>query len=441
MSLRKIIRTSLVILPFLFSSFPVLALASSWEFGYHNISQFRKGPPGKVWQAPVYQYFDFGFSGLPRDISFVTDFQVFADPKTGANSNSLYQADLHIQPVDGFSIDGGRLFIMDGFNNDLIDGLNFELRPEKGHFGGKLYAGFTKFMEQGSFQDLREGLLVGLDVALFNVKDTAATFSAKWRKLSFKKNDYNYNDTIYLGLAGSRQFSSVWSTPKIYGDVEVDVAGKTVDVATLGLEAYPHWRIALTLEGNRFDVARKSREHTVFGDYLSGSIMQGREAMQIKLMKSLHFVENFTYSHYTVKGSGGKSSYMLSAALDHFWDAAKLSTYAEFYYTKSYGGNVYGGYLDWGYKYFKKVFMDLGVDISSYSKITNQKKTAASVVADIGYSFFNDRCFLALGGEVNHSDWYSNEQRLTINFQLNFEKGEYTPEKRSKRVNRKFHEI
>ena len=91
-------------------------------------------------------------------------------------------------------------------------------------------------------------------------------------------------------------------------------------------------------------------------------------------------------------------------------------------------------------KYFEKWIADLNFDVSRYSKITGQTGTAYSLVGSLGYAIAK-RCRLALGGELNRNNWFDNEERLTINFEMGFDKGSYTPEKRSKKINRRFHEI
>lgn len=415
------------------------AAASSWDIGYRNLSQTRKSRFAS-YQEPIYQYFSLGASELPYNLNLQTDFMGFADAITGANNFDLYQALVHIEPVKNFTIDGGRQWIGDGLDANLMDGLKLGLASFDSHIGGNIYAGIPRYLEQGDFHNVREQLVVGGNLDLLDVKDTAMRFSAQWFKADATRNDYRYNDTIYLGLSGSRQFSDAWSTPRIYGDVEFDVAGKLLDVGTLGLNFYPHWRVALTFEGNRFDVNRRLNNQTIFGDTFTGSIYQGREAMQIKLAKNFNFVEDFSYFAYKVPGLGDKNGYKAGAGLDYFWEAAKLSTHAEYYYMKSYGGTVNGGYAELANSYLKHLYGDIGVDVSRYSKITNEKNTALSVVGEVGWAFAK-RVKLALGGEFNRNVWFNRDCRVTVNLEMAFTKGEYTPEKRSKRVNRKFHEV
>ncbi|MBI2091896.1 MAG: hypothetical protein HYY43_06475 [Deltaproteobacteria bacterium] len=416
------------------------AFAKSWDFNYRNLAQFRDGRNNDS-QIPVNQYISVGLSELPRNFSFQTDFRSFVDANnTADDAFDLYQAAFHIDPVDIFSIDAGRMWFADGFDATLIDGARFSLFPKSGYLGSSVYAGVPRFIETGDLFRLTEGLIVGTNLNLQNVKDTAAQLSAKWRKLDATKNDYKENDTIYLGLTASHQFSNIGATPNIYGDFEYDLAGKTINAGTAGVNLYPHWRIALTFEGNYFDVSRDSNETTIFGNYFSDELVQGRQAAQIKLMKNLHLLEDVSYQHYRIGGLGNKNGYTAGGGLDYYWEKPKLSSTGEYYYRKSFGGNVHGGLLELVNKYFEKLVADLSFDVSRYSKITGQDGTATSLVGLLSYQIAK-RSFLGIGGEYNHNNWFDREGRLTINFEMGLDNTMYTPEKRSKKLNRRFHEI
>lgn len=419
---------------------PVLAHAVTWDTRYNSWSQIRKERFPLNIRTPIDQYIGFGFSELPRDFGFNTNFRVFTDPTRPAQQFDLYEAVLHIEPASHFTMDGGRQWNVDGFNADLLDALKLGLFPEGSFVGGSLFGGVPRYPEDGNFHNVMEGLNVGLNLNLQNVENTSLQFSAKWNKVDATRTSWKRNDTIYVGLVGSHQFEDVWAQPNIYGNVEYDIAANTFDVGTFGIDLYPHWRVALTLEGNRFDVSRSSREQTVFGNSFTGSIRQAREALQIKIAKSLHFFEDFSYQRYNVAGRGGENGYTANAGFEHFWKAAKFSTLAQYYYFKSYGGTVNGGYVHFSDSYFKNWLFELGVDVSRYSKITGQKSTPVSVVGDVAY-LINDRCRFSLGGEFNHNIWFNREGRATVNLELNFDKKDYHPEKRSKKINRRFHEI
>lgn len=415
------------------------AISASWDFGYRNISQIRKGP-NRTNEFPINQYVGIGLSQLPRNFSFETNFRAFADPKMDRKAFDLYEAAFHVEPVSSFSLDGGRQWLSDGFDATILDGTRLGFFPSDGHLGGSIYAGIPRYLEDGNFHNVTEGLVIGGALNLLNVKDTSAGFSVRWRKIDATRNDYRHNDTIYLGLAGSHQFTSSSWAPNIYGNAEIDTAGKTLDVGTLGLNFYPHWRVAFTIEGSRFDVARRSADETILGNFFSGSIAQGREGLQIKIAKDLNFIQDFSFQYYKVPGRGAENGYTAGAGLGHFWEKAKLSSEGEYYYRKSFGGHVHGGYVALANKYFKHVFANVSFDISRYSKVTGQRDTAISLVGDVGYAF-TGRTRLAVGGEFNHNNWFDKEGRITLGLEIGLDTSGYTPEKRSKKINRRFHEI
>jgi hypothetical protein len=405
--------------------------AAVLDLSYDNLSQLRKGL-NNTKQDPIYQYIGIGLKGFPKEISFQTNMLSYIDGATGQDGFDLYQAVFHVEPVDVLVTDVGRQFQSDGFGADLLDGFKVGIFPSSGYLGWDIYAGDPRYIEEGDFRQPQQGLFVGTNFNLQNVKDTTARFSALWKKIDITKRDFNRNDTIYLGLAGSHRFSNAKSTPNIYGDVEYDVAGNIFDVGTLGVDLYPHWRVALNFEGSYFNVNRSLTQRTIMGAFLSGAMGQGRQSAQIKISKSLHFIEDFSYQHYRVDGRGGENSYTAGAGLDHYWKAAKLSSSAKYYYRRSFGGNVNGGLFEFENSYFKNFLADLSFDLSRYTKITGETATATSLVGSLGYTFL-EHYLVSVGGEYNHNNWFDREGRITLNFQMTFDDVAYTPEKSGKK--------
>lgn len=404
--------------------------ASDWGFTYRNLAQVRKDiSPSR--SVPIYQYFGYNLSGLPKNIDFQTDFRAYLNPELSDGQMDLYQATLHIEPAEDLNLNVGRLWTVDGFETGPVDGFKVGFFPSDFIVGGSFYAGVPRYLEETNFTNIPNGLLVGFNLNLQEVKNTTLQFSTRWKKINVTSNSWNRNDTISAGLTGSHQFDNSWS-PNIYGDVEYDIAGKVFDDGTLGIDLFPHWRVALTFEGNRFNVNRKLDQPTILGNYFTGGIWQGRQALELKLRKNLHFIEDFSYQRYDVQGRGGENAYTASAGLDYYWEALKLSALATYYLRKSFGGQVQGGYFEVNNKYFKKWIFEAHVDVSHYSKITKQTSTAVSLIGDVCY-MFNNYFKLALGGEFNRNNWFSRDGRITINAAIDFDKATFHPKKHERK--------
>ena len=204
-------------------------IASSWDFNYKNLTQMREGRSSNR-EAPVNQYVSIELSDMPRNFSFQTDVRSYVDAAASDDrAFDLYQAAFHVEPVEHFSIDGGRMWFTDGFDATLMDGGKFSLFPSDGYVGGSVYAGVPRYIEMGDFTNQMEGLIVGTNLNLQGVKDATAQFSARWKKIDATTDNYKENDTIYLGLAASYQFSDIKTTPNVYGDFEYDLAGETIN--------------------------------------------------------------------------------------------------------------------------------------------------------------------------------------------------------------------
>ncbi|PIR17420.1 MAG: hypothetical protein COV46_04480 [Deltaproteobacteria bacterium CG11_big_fil_rev_8_21_14_0_20_49_13] len=418
--------------------YPIQAFAG-WDFSYRNLSQVKKGR-FVGYEAPTNQYFSLGLSKLPVESSFQTDFKVFINDERDSYQFDLYQAVLYIEPVESLKIEGGRQWLSEAFDVALLDGLKLSVTPDSGYLNFSVYAGGNHYYEEGNVTQGEEGLLVGTAVNLQNVKDTSARFAARWRKADAVVSDWGWNDTIFLGLDASHRFSDAWATPNLYGNIEGDVAGKVVDTGTLGLQLYPHWRLALAFDGNYYNVSRSSAYETIFADYFTGRIMEGSANARVKIMKNLHIFEDLSCLRYTPRNLNPKNGYLFDLGVDNYFERAKLSTLAKFYYLKSYGGHVYGGYLALDARYREKWAGYLDFDLSNYKKITGQSDTATSLVGGVAY-WFNKISKLSLGGELNHNQWFNRDARLTVDLEIGLTSSDYTPNKRSKRIDRRFHEI
>lgn len=427
-----------ILLVFAFLLLFPLQLFAEWDFSYRNLSQVQKGRFVGT-EAPINQYFSLGISKLPKDSAFQTDFKVFINNETNSYQFDLYQAVYNIEPVESLAIELGRMWLAESFDTALLDGMKLSVTPGSGYLNFSLYAGGNHYYEQGNVHRGEEGLLVGAALNLQNVEDTLARFAARWRKVEATVNDWGRNDTIFLGLNASHKFSDAWSTPNIYGNIEGDTAGEVIDTGTLGFQFFPHWRLALALDGNYYNVSRNSAYETIFQNYFSGRIIEAKANARVKVMKNLHIFEDLSYLRYTPIALNSKNGYLFNVGLDAYLEPAKLSTLAKFYYLRSYGGHVYGGYLGLDTKYREHWTAALDFDLSNYSKITGQSDTATSLVGDVAY-WFNKITKISLGGELNHNQWFNRDARLTIDLAIGLTNSDYTPEKRSKRLKRRLHD-
>lgn len=414
--------------------------ARTVAFESRTITQVKR-LRGGTHRVPLNEYFGLSVSDLPKNFSFTTDFRGEAGPPTSDGEFDLYQATFHVEPVGGLLVDGGRQWLMDGFDGSLLDGLKLGIFPESWRVGFSLYAGVPRYVDEGTFRNVTEGLLVGTQVHLRNVENTAAQISLRWRKIDVTLGDYTQNDNIAAAVALSHQFTKLWSTPSIYSNFEYSIPGKTVEAGTVGLDLYPHWRVAFNLEGSYYDSDRDLNQATLLGQYLTDQMVQAREGVEVKLVHGFRLFEDFSYQRYGVVSRGNENGYIASSGLGHYLKVLKLSSTGEFYYGKSFGGKVYGGLIEWTDKYFEEFDIQTSLDISRYSKITNQTDTAISLVGGVDYQFV-DCCSFGLGGEFNHNNWFSKEGRVTVRLVVGGG-GSPRPEVslRSPRLMRQFHEI
>jgi len=401
-------------------SFPLFIQAEEVEVDFRTLSQVQP-IRGKGHRVPVNEYFHFEVEDLPKNMSINADMRGFMEFPTYQDQFDIYQIALHMEPTSTFSLDGGRQWLTDGFDGGLMDGLKMAYAPETGKVGVSLYGGVPRFTDDAHLAGVTNGLNAGWMLHLQQVEDTTGQLSLQYRKFDLERGDYRENDAIFAGLAASHQWSSLKMTPSLYSDVEYNVAGKNFETGAMGLDLYPHWRLALNFEGGYYNTDRQFGDVSLFDQYATDEMFQGRHAGEIKLGKGLRFFEDVAVQQFNVKGRGDKKGYRADGGVGHFWSAAKLSSTAQYYYADSFGGTVHGAMFEWLYQEVRKLELQLNVDVSTYSKITNQKNNAVSVVGGARYEF-NPRCFLMLGGEFNNNAWFDEEARVTMQLQIGMEK-------------------
>lgn len=368
---------------------------------------------GGTHQVPVNEYFSLGVSELPRNSSFDLDFRSMGDLATEATEFDLYQATLHVEPLSTFQMDGGRLWLNDGFDSALLDGARFAIAPDGAPLGVNFYWGVPRYLDEGDFVNVTEGMVTGFQLYLRDVKDTAAQFSFRYRKNDITQRNFKENDSFGVALAASHQFTSFWATPNLYSNFEMDLPDQTVEVATLGAAFYPHWRVVATVEGNYYDAARNFQEATLLGQYVTDQLMMGFESAEIKLPWGFRLFENFAFSRFDATAHNDSNGYRAGVGVGHYSEPAKLSTSGEFYYADSYGGRVTGGLAELSNQSLKNLEISTALDVSRYTKITNQEDTALSWVTGVAYEFSDD-VHVELGGEYNHNNWFDREGRVTV---------------------------
>lgn len=398
------------------------AFAFSYDFSYELLSQVRENRAGQR-EVPINNYIGLELGDMPKEFSFTTNARILADPTRNSEhfAFDLYQAALHVEPVkEVLQLDGGRLWFVDGFSVETMDSVVVSVLPKDWHVGLTFYGGLPRSVEIGDFNPPVQSLIAGTRLSLQDVEDTYVELSAKYKKVNMRQTNYRQNDSIHVGISGMHEFSKVKSTPSIYGNVEYNIAGKVLEVGTLGFDIYPHWRLALNFEGNYFNTDRQSDENSLFETFDSGDIIEGRQSIELKLTKGFRFFEEFAYQRFSVTGRGSENGYLAEAGLGNYWKKGKFSTALSYYFQKNYGGTVNGAFLELINTYFKGWTAKASFDYSRYSKLLNRNGTAYSVVAGASYEF-TDFATLYLGGEYNRNVWYNNDIRGTLDFTLHFD--------------------
>lgn len=395
------------------------ALAETVTFESRTLSQIQRMRGGAN-EYPTYQVVSLSGSEMPNNFSFDIDMQGNLDDRSVDDRMSLYQAAFHVEPSSALELDGGRQWLTGGFDSLIMDGGKVTIAPDEWKLGMEAYAGVPRSPDEGDYENVTEGLVSGLSLFLQNVENTQGQLSARYQKIDVTKKNYNQNETILVGLAMSHQFDSVWATPSLYSNIEFDTADKTINAGTLGIDLYPHWRWAMNLEGNYFDVNHHLNETTLQGAYLTDELMQGRESIEFKLGKGWRLMQDFNMQRYSAPGYGRENSYVAGGGLGHYWEASKLSTTANYYYGKSFGGRIHGGILEVMSKWMSKTDLNFSFDVSRYTKITNAKDTAISAVGGVRHHF-TPLNSLMVGGEYNHNNWFSREGRLTLEWTMGLE--------------------
>lgn len=391
--------------------------------------------------VPLNEYVSLNVSQLPKNASFAVDFRAFMSQPDDRKNMNLYQAAFHIEPLASLTIDGGRFWFLDGFEGTLLDGARFDIMPSDWHVGLKLYGGVPRHLDQGDFDNVTEGLIAGTQWYLRGFDHTAAQLNMRYEKISLGTKNYRENDTFAASCAGSHQFTDFWASPALYGNAEYNIAGKTLDAGSVGFDLYPHWRVALNFEGNYYDVDRNINETTFLEQYLTDEMLQGRQSMDLKLAKNLRLFEEFAYQRFQVPGRGNDTGYIASAGVGHYWKAAELSSRAEYYYGKSWGGTLHGGMLELINTSIKHLTGSASVDVSRYTKVTGQLGTAISAVGSAEYGFA-DAYSLLVGGEYNRNNWFDHEGRATVQFVVSLDSAKRTRKSLAAlRSTRRLHEI
>lgn len=416
---------------------PSVASAFDGFFTSESIFQARRATNNR-YETPFYQYNAIGISDLPLNFTFDTSFQGLYDGKANNYTRfDLYQAvfALDVYP-ERVRIIGGRQFADDGFQVLLRDGLTIEVAPP-GPVGFDLYFGIPRYLEDGNFTGVTEGMMTGVNVRTQGIKNLGLTFSARYSKINITRTAARTNDTVQLGLAGTYSFASNAWTPAVYAGAEYDIGGKTMDVANLGIDFYPHWRLAINVEGGYYNTSRNSTESKLFKTYFADEMIQAIVGSSIKLPKGFGFFENAAYQNSAVRGRGRENSYLVEAGFSKHWKRAGLSSKIAYYFQKSFGGTVHGAYLDLGFEKFiaEPLSFDFGADVSHYNKITNDDGTAFSFIGGLNYNFVKG--FTAVfGGEFNRNEFFNREARVTLMLTMDFDGDmlRYHPERKPRRI-------
>ena len=391
------------------------------EFGLDTtlLGQVRENE-GDQTEIPVNGYLGLGFSQSKWNFSGETNMRLFRDFPRKLDDYDLYQAVLHIQPIQALKIDFGRQFVSEGFSTEILDGIRLTLMPLK-YLDITVYTGMPRSVETGDF-DKNNGLFSGISLGLKNVARTNARIHAAWRKHNIRFNDLKQNDEILVGADLSHQFA-IPERPLLYGLVEYNVTGKNLDAGTAGVDIAPFSGAALNLEFNYFNVNRDSDRPTILGLFARGRLLTGRFASTWTLIPDrLDFVESYSYQRIEIQEDVRRHGHLLDTAFRISWDEIGLHVEPGYYFARSFGGNLHGVRASLHEQFTDRWYAEAGVDFSKYTKITGKNDTAFSTVIWTGYEVVKDLT-LSGGFEYNRNTLFDKDIRGSFKVEYRFNYG------------------
>lgn len=400
----------------LFFSIPVYA--GNFQLDTTIIGQVRQDEQDRT-ESPVNGYLGLAVDQPKWHISAETNMRLFRDFNRHFDDYDLYQAVLHIRPIDALQIDFGRQFVNQGFSAEILDGIQLQIMP-KGYVHLVLYTGIPRSDEIGDFNK-NDGLLSGLTLGLKNVSRTNAQVHAAWRKVNIRFNDLKENDEIFVGANLSHQLD-VKASPLFYGLIEYNVAGKVLDAGSGGIDLYPSRRVGLNLEFNVFNVNKESDRPTILGLFTQGRMLSGRFASTWTLIpEHLDLVESYSYQRVEIQSRVHRNGHLIDTALHISFDDLGLHIAPGYYFANSFGGTLHGARISIHEQFTDEFYADVGFDFTTYNKITNDNDNAYSLVAWSGYEIFKGWT-VAAGFEYNRNNLLTRDIRGSMQISFNYDR-------------------
>lgn len=398
--------------------FPVSGWGSDFFGDLELVGQGRENEREQQ-ETPLTGYVDTGFGSPAKSFSAETGMRFFRDLSRSLTDYDLYQAVLHFRPVSSLQVDFGRQFVNEGFAVETLDGIRTTLAFSD-RATATLYSGVPRSVETGDFSR-DDGLLTGLSLATGWNQKLKTTLHLNWRKNDLNRADFVQNDEIRIGT----NLSSRWDgflKPAFYGLVEYETTAKVLEAGTLGVDLTPSRRVSLNLEGNYFNVNRESDRPTVFSLISTGEIWTGRLGSTWTLIPGwLDLVESYSYQRVEIQSGTRRPGHLLDTAFQVSWEKVGLFFQPGYYYAKSFGGDLHGVRGSIHEQFTERLYADLGVDFTTYDKITGDDDNAFSTILWTGYEIVKGWT-LSGGAEYNRNNIFERDVRGS--FKLEYHYGE-----------------
>ncbi len=386
---------------------PSLLSAGEIDLDTTIIGQVRENE-NDLTEVPVNGYFGLAIEGFNKKLSGETSMRLFHDFPRKLDDYDLYQAVVHARPINLLQFDVGRQFVTQGFYAAVIDGIRIKFNPP-GKVDLTVYSGMPRTVEIGDF-DTNDGLLTGLSVGLKEVPRTNLQANVAWRSANVRRTDLRENDEVLAGLAGSYQFKASWR-PTLYGLAEYNVTSSVFDTGTFGIDVYPHARLGLNAEFDYFNASRDFSRPSILALFTSGPTFSGRFSSTVTLIPDrLDFEESYAYQRLEIQNGLWQNGHLFDSIFSIYVDEVGLLIQPGGYFSKSFGGTLYGGRALLHEKFTSKIDAEASVDFTKYSKITGNNDIAFSTVLWAGYEVIKG-LKLSAGFEYNINNSFDRDIR------------------------------
>ncbi|MBI2091627.1 MAG: hypothetical protein HYT75_01350 [Deltaproteobacteria bacterium] len=392
------------------------AEAASYYIKPRLETQVRKTSSDKR-EIPFSSYLDSGLSDLPHSGTFDVSLKNERIFKQEQDEFDLYQAVFRMQDLGGLlGVSGGRQFISPGFHAYLMDGASLSLGKESWPVTVGLFGGIPRYIETGDFHG-EAGLVSGMTLDMSMNEHMHTRFSAVYDKLDINEKNWSENETVLVGMSHSHQFGSKLS-PSLYGTMEYDTAGKTVETGLMGFSLQPLARLYWNLEGGHYNTNRDRARSTIFGLYTTGPFYQARTGANLTLIEDAGAVADFaltggySYQRLEISSSASKNGNIADAGFKFTIVPLHLDAGVTYRFYDSFGGRAHDVIVSLHDEPFDKAALDAGADFTKYSKITNDNDTATSVFLMAGYELLKN-LEISAGGEYLRNNIFSSEWRAT----------------------------